>query len=150
MIVYFFYKSCCFTYYDICCDGNDDHDIMLVILVVSSLLFHSLVFCISQGAFWGLMVAMVAGVIRMILGYVYPDPGCGEPDDRPYFIAHVHYMYFALFLFLLTAVIMVTVSLLTKPPTDEQVSGSWLNILRSLAFVLLCKYIYKCFIFLIM
>jgi len=70
------------------------------------------------------MVSMMVGGTRMILGYVYPEPGCGEPDDRPFWIAHIHYMYFAMFLFLLTGVIMIVVSLLTKPPTKDQVYSS--------------------------
>ena len=67
------------------------------------------------------MVSMSVGVVRMVLSFVYQDPGCGEPDERPLFIARIHYMYFALLLVVLTGVTMVIVSLCTPPPTADQV-----------------------------
>ena len=37
----------------------------------------------TQGAFWGLMVGFVAGIVRLILIFVYPAPSeCGEEDTR--------------------------------------------------------------------
>jgi len=69
------------------------------------------------------MIGLIIGVIRMILYFVYTEPGCGEVDVRPK-ILQVHYMYFALFLFLLTGFIMIFISLCTEPPTDKQVRVS--------------------------
>ena len=76
----------------------------------------------AQGAFWALMVSMLVGVVRMVLSFAYPDPGCGEPDTRPALVARIHYMYFAVILFVLTAATMVIVSLCTEPPSEDQVA----------------------------
>lgn len=59
----------------------------------------------------------------MILSFVYPDPVCGEVDTRPWVVANVHYMYFAMFSFFSTALVMSIVSLLSAPPTEAQISG---------------------------
>jgi len=77
--------------------------------------------CYLQGAFWGLMVGLVIGVVRMILDFVYPEPSCGEMDLRPVLLSKIHYMYFALILFALTGMTMVIVSLASEAPTPEQV-----------------------------
>lgn len=79
-------------------------------------------YCCWQGAFWGLMVGFATGMIRMILVFVYHGPAqCGDPDTRPSMISQFHYMYFATMLFWLTAVVAVVISLLTEPPTYQQV-----------------------------
>lgn len=59
----------------------------------------------------------------MVLSFIYPDPICGEPDNRPWAVANVHYMYFAMFSFFSTALVMCLVSLISRPPTEEQVRG---------------------------
>ncbi len=59
----------------------------------------------------------------MILGFVYPDPICGEPDTRPWVVSHVHYMYFAMFSFFSTGLLMCGVSLCSEPPTEDQIRG---------------------------
>ena len=69
----------------------------------------------EPGAFWALMVGFVAGVTRMILNLIYMAPNCGELDERP-FIVQIHYMYFAIFIFWITVLICIVVSLSTDPP----------------------------------
>jgi sodium/myo-inositol cotransporter 3 len=77
--------------------------------------------CNEKGAFWGLMVGFVTGVTRLILVFVYPGPDrCGEEDTRPRFLRDFHYMYFAILLFWLTFAFAVVISLLTDPPTYQQ------------------------------
>jgi len=75
----------------------------------------------EKGAFWGLMIGLVVGVVRMILDFAYREPECGQVDERPSIISSLHYMYFAVLLFLLTGVLMTIISCLTKPPTDDQI-----------------------------
>ncbi|VDK32234.1 unnamed protein product [Taenia asiatica] len=75
------------------------------------------------GAFTGLIYGFLIGVTRMILSFVYSDPVCGEEDTRPWIVAKVHYMYFAMFSFFSTAILMCVVSLLSPPPSEEQVRG---------------------------
>ncbi|CAF0908267.1 unnamed protein product [Adineta steineri] len=74
----------------------------------------------EQGAFAGLMVGFVFGVIRMVLEFSKHGPLCGEIDKRFWFIRNINFMYYALFLFWLTFFTCVIVSLCTPPPTKEQ------------------------------
>ena len=36
----------------------------------------------EAGAFWGLAVGLIMGIVRMICVFTIPAPGCGEPDIR--------------------------------------------------------------------
>ena len=74
----------------------------------------------EQGAFCGLMVGFVFGMIRMILEFSQRPPLCGEKDNRFWLIKDIQFMYYALFLFWLTFLTCVIVSLCTEPPTKEQ------------------------------
>ncbi|XP_022083329.1 sodium/glucose cotransporter 4-like isoform X4 [Acanthaster planci] len=73
----------------------------------------------EKGAFWGLVVGFIVGVIRMILDFTYRAPPCWGVDRRPAITAKVHYMYFALILFWITVIVNVVVSLLTVPPQKQ-------------------------------
>ncbi|KAM9832648.1 sodium/glucose cotransporter 4 [Neosynchiropus ocellatus] len=73
----------------------------------------------EQGAFWGLMVGLVVGVIRMVLEFSYSPPSCGHPDQRPAVLADVHYLYFALILLAITCVVTTVVSLATPAIPEE-------------------------------
>lgn len=77
--------------------------------------------CNEKGAFWGGMTGFTLGTIRLILAFIYRQPRCDQPDDRPAFIIHVHYMYFAAGLFWISGLVAVLVSLCTSPPEEEQV-----------------------------
>ncbi|KAA3675263.1 solute carrier family 5 (sodium/myo-inositol cotransporter), member 3 [Paragonimus westermani] len=77
--------------------------------------------CNEAGSFYSLLYGLLIGITRMILSVVYSGPVCGEPDDRPWIISQVHYMYFAVFSFLSTGILMTVISLLGKPPSTEQV-----------------------------
>ena len=74
----------------------------------------------ERGAFAGLMVGFFFGMLRMILEFSYKPPLCGEIDQRFWFVRNIHFMYYALFLFWLTFLTCVIVSLCTQPPTNEQ------------------------------
>lgn len=75
----------------------------------------------AQGAFWGLMVGLVVGVCRMVLEFAFPLPRCGVEDLAPAVLRSVHYLHFAILLCGLTAAVIIAVSLLTPPPTHDQV-----------------------------
>uniref|UniRef100_A0A8C9MJK6 Solute carrier family 5 member 9 n=1 Tax=Serinus canaria TaxID=9135 RepID=A0A8C9MJK6_SERCA len=90
-------------------------------------LFILAIFCKrvnEPGAFWGLIAGFVVGVIRMIMEFSSSAPSCGEEDRRPAVLKDVHYLYFALILFVLTAIVIVLVSLCTPPIPEEKVSDS--------------------------
>ncbi|CAM2721410.1 unnamed protein product [Rotaria socialis] len=72
------------------------------------------------GAFCGLMVGFIFGLLRMILQFSKQPPLCGEEDTRLWLIRRIHFMYYSAFVFWITFFICVIVSLCTKPPTKEQ------------------------------
>ncbi|KAH0618638.1 hypothetical protein JD844_018024 [Phrynosoma platyrhinos] len=81
-------------------------------------LFILAIFCkrINEpGAFWGLMFGLIVGFIRMVMEFIYMAPSCGEEDQRPSVMKDVHYLYFAIILCVLTAAVIVCVSLCTPP-----------------------------------
>ncbi|XP_077198735.1 sodium/myo-inositol cotransporter [Paroedura picta] len=77
--------------------------------------------CNEQGAFYGGMVGFVLGAIRLTLAFIYRVPECNQPDTRPVFIKSIHYMYIATALFWITGIVAIVVSLLTEPPSKEQI-----------------------------
>ena len=70
------------------------------------------------------MAGLVIGGTRFILEFSFPPPLCsdGVPDDRPAIIKNFHYLYFAIFLFLVTGLVAIVISLLTPPIDDIHVS----------------------------
>ncbi|XP_042293295.1 sodium/glucose cotransporter 5 [Sceloporus undulatus] len=85
----------------------------------------------EQGAFWGLMVGLALGLSRMALEFAHPAPRCGIPDVRPSFVKDVHYLHFAILLCLLTIVLVVGISLLSRPPDASQIKDvTWWTLRR--------------------
>ncbi|XP_077551401.1 sodium/mannose cotransporter SLC5A10-like isoform X2 [Haemaphysalis longicornis] len=74
----------------------------------------------EQGAFWGLMAGLAAGLGRFIWEYSYALPPCGLPDPRPAVITRVHYLHYGCLLFAFTAAVCICVSLLTKPIPEDR------------------------------
>ncbi|XP_056146106.1 sodium/myo-inositol cotransporter [Lampris incognitus] len=91
--------------------------------------------CNEKGAFWGGMTGFSLGTLRLILAFIYREPRCDQPDDRPAFITHVHYMYVAAGLFWLSGFVAVVVSLCTSPPNKEQVRTTTVWGLRNIEMV---------------
>ncbi|XP_008697454.1 sodium/glucose cotransporter 4 [Ursus maritimus] len=88
-------------------------------------LFLLAIFCkrvTEPGAFWGLLFGLAVGLLRMILEFSYPAPACGEADRRPAVLKDLHYLYFALLLCGLTAIVIVAVSLCTTPIPEEKLA----------------------------
>ncbi|XP_037344483.2 sodium/myo-inositol cotransporter isoform X1 [Pungitius pungitius] len=77
--------------------------------------------CNEKGAFCGAMTGFTLGVTRLILAFIYRQPRCDQPDDRPALIVKIHYMYVAAGLFWITCFVVVVVSLCTPAPDEEQV-----------------------------
>lgn len=74
------------------------------------------------------MVGLVIGLVRMVMEFGYGTPSCGEKDLRPPMLKDVHYLYFALILLLLTALVITAVSLCTSPIPEQHVRHSLLHI----------------------
>ena len=83
-----------------------------------------------QGAFWGIVIVQLVGVIRLILDFVYPSPSCDEKDTRPAILAAVNFTYFSAFLLALSAVVMVIISLCTEKPDPDMVRWSYVYHIR--------------------
>ncbi|XP_004647994.1 sodium/glucose cotransporter 5 isoform X1 [Octodon degus] len=85
----------------------------------------------EQGAFWGLMAGLVVGATRLVLEFLHPAPPCGDPDTRPAILRSIHYLHFAIVLFLLTGAIVAAGSLLTSPPQQVQIENlTWWTLVR--------------------
>ncbi|TNM94372.1 hypothetical protein fugu_002548 [Takifugu bimaculatus] len=92
-------------------------------LFLLGILWHR---CNETGAFWGGMVGFTLGVSRLGLAFVYREPYCDQPDERPYFIKDVNFMYVAAILFWVSGIVAVIVSLCTPPPKKEQIRNTTL------------------------
>lgn len=92
-------------------------------LFLISILWHR---CNESGAFWGGMVGFALGASRLGLAFIYREPHCDQPDERPFFIKDVHFMYVAAILFWVSGLVAVIVSLCTPPPKKEQIRNTTL------------------------
>lgn len=92
-------------------------------LFLISILWHR---CNETGAFWGGMVGLALGALRLSLAFIYREPHCDQPDERPFFIKDVHFMYVAAILFWVSGFVAVIVSLCTPPPKKEQIKNTTL------------------------
>ncbi|XP_067911478.1 sodium/glucose cotransporter 1 [Heterodontus francisci] len=72
----------------------------------------------EQGAFWGLIFGLAAGLSRMISEFVYGTGSCVKPSNCPVIICGIHYLYFAIILFVATSLMVLIVSFMTKPIDD--------------------------------
>uniref|UniRef100_A0A8C3H333 Sodium/glucose cotransporter 1 n=1 Tax=Corvus moneduloides TaxID=1196302 RepID=A0A8C3H333_CORMO len=72
----------------------------------------------EQGAFWGLIVGLLAGLSRMIAEFAYGTGSCVAPSNCPFIICGIHYLYFAIILFGVSAIVILSVSFMTKPIPD--------------------------------
>lgn len=75
-----------------------------------------------QGAFYGLIIGLCMGLSRMITEFIYGTGSCAIPSNCPTIICGVHYLYFGLILFVISGIVMLAVSLMTKPIDDKHVS----------------------------
>uniref|UniRef100_A0A8C9MPC6 Sodium/myo-inositol cotransporter 2 n=1 Tax=Serinus canaria TaxID=9135 RepID=A0A8C9MPC6_SERCA len=76
----------------------------------------------EKGAFWGLLLGLLLGAVRLVLDFIYPEPRCGQPDGRPGLLRHMHYLYFSMVLGATTSLTVLLVSLATEPPAPHMIS----------------------------
>ncbi|XP_055450300.1 sodium/mannose cotransporter SLC5A10 isoform X2 [Psammomys obesus] len=77
----------------------------------------------ERGAFWGLMAGLLLGALRLVLEFLHPEPPCGQADTRPALLRNIHYLHFAIALFLLTCAVVAAGSLLSPPPQQRQIEN---------------------------
>ncbi|KAM7228222.1 hypothetical protein CapIbe_020676 [Capra ibex] len=76
----------------------------------------------EKGAFFGLVLGLLLGLVRLILDFIYAQPRCDQLDERPAVVKDVHYLYFSMILSSVTLITACAVSWLTEPPSKEMVS----------------------------
>ncbi|XP_049999331.1 sodium/myo-inositol cotransporter 2 [Alexandromys fortis] len=76
----------------------------------------------EKGAFSGLVLGLLLGLVRLALDFVYAEPRCDQPDERPSVVKDVHYLYFSMILSSATLITVFTVSCFTETPSREMVS----------------------------
>ena len=81
----------------------------------------------EPGAFWGLMVGLVAGVLRFAGDFLYPEVHCGgagglQQGGDSHFLK-MQYLYFSVLLFVFTCLVTAFLSLLTDPIDDVHVGS---------------------------
>uniref|UniRef100_A0A8C7EG06 Sodium/myo-inositol cotransporter 2 n=1 Tax=Nothoprocta perdicaria TaxID=30464 RepID=A0A8C7EG06_NOTPE len=74
----------------------------------------------EKGAFWGLVIGLLLGFIRLVLDFIYPEPQCGQTDIRPGVVKHMHYLYFSM---VLAAISTITVLLVSTAGAPRHMAG---------------------------
>ncbi|XP_070255380.1 sodium/glucose cotransporter 1-like [Myotis yumanensis] len=85
-------------------------------------IFLLAIFCkrvTEQGAFWGLIGGLLIGFIRMVSEFAYGRQTCSADNKCPPIICGVHYLYFAIILFVISLLTILGISLLTDPIPDK-------------------------------
>uniref|UniRef100_A0A8C1KLF7 Sodium/glucose cotransporter 1 n=1 Tax=Cyprinus carpio TaxID=7962 RepID=A0A8C1KLF7_CYPCA len=73
----------------------------------------------EPGAFYGMCIGLLVGLARMITEFAYGTGSCVSPSNCPTIICGVHYLYFALILYSLSCILILCISLMTKPIDDK-------------------------------
>uniref|UniRef100_A0A8B9LWD6 Sodium/glucose cotransporter 1-like n=1 Tax=Astyanax mexicanus TaxID=7994 RepID=A0A8B9LWD6_ASTMX len=71
------------------------------------------------GVFYGMLFGLAVGLSRMIAEFAYGSGSCAQVPDCPYIICGIHYLYFGIILFGISCIVILGISLLTKP-IDEK------------------------------
>ncbi len=77
----------------------------------------------ASGAMACLLSGLVLGAIRLVLELMNGGEQDGLPDGVLSAVAEFNFLHFAVVLFLICVIILITVSLMTDPPPDDKVSG---------------------------
>ncbi|KAM6394732.1 sodium/glucose cotransporter 2-like, partial [Rhynochetos jubatus] len=73
----------------------------------------------EPGAFWGLLGGLGLGLARLVPEFALGTGTCGSPGRCPPLVCGLHYLHFAVLLFLATGLIVIVVSL-CYPPIPRQ------------------------------
>ncbi|XP_044517074.1 sodium/glucose cotransporter 2 isoform X2 [Gracilinanus agilis] len=69
----------------------------------------------EPGAFWGLVGGLLMGLARLIPEFYFGTGSCVRPSSCPSLFCGVHYLYFAILLFICSCIIILTISFCTTP-----------------------------------
>lgn len=76
-----------------------------------------------QGAFWGLVGGLLMGLARLIPEFFFGTGSCVRPSACPAIFCRVHYLYFAIILFVCSGFLTLVISLCTAPIPQKHVSA---------------------------
>ncbi|XP_005224898.1 sodium/glucose cotransporter 2 isoform X1 [Bos indicus x Bos taurus] len=69
----------------------------------------------EKGAFWGLIGGLLMGLARLVPEFSFGSGSCVRPSGCPALLCRVHYLYFAILLFVCSGLLTLVVSLCTPP-----------------------------------
>ncbi|KAM7228343.1 hypothetical protein CapIbe_020797, partial [Capra ibex] len=69
----------------------------------------------EKGAFWGLIGGLLMGLARLVPEFSFGSGSCVRPSACPALLCRVHYLYFAILLFVCSGLLTLVVSLCTPP-----------------------------------
>lgn len=79
---------------------------------------------LRQGAFWGLIGGLLMGLARFIPEFFFGTGSCVRPSACPVLLCGVHYLYFAIVLFVCSGLLTLVVSLCSAPIPQKHVSAA--------------------------
>nr|XP_058137717.1 sodium/glucose cotransporter 1-like isoform X2 [Dasypus novemcinctus] len=86
----------------------------------------------EQGAFWGLTSGILIGLSRMVTELIYGHrQSCSMSSTCPMIICGVHYLHFVIILFVVSVLIILGISLVTKPIPDKHLHRLCWSLLNS-------------------
>ncbi|XP_029778074.1 sodium/glucose cotransporter 1-like [Suricata suricatta] len=98
------------------------HAVMSYLTPPIAAIFLLAVFCkrvTEKGAFWGLTGGLLIGFSRMLFESAYGPWSCGANSKCPLIICGVHYLYFAVILFIVSLFTILGISLFPDPIPDK-------------------------------
>ncbi|XP_007955595.1 sodium/glucose cotransporter 1-like [Orycteropus afer afer] len=98
------------------------HSVTIYLAPPIAALFLLAIFCKrvnEQGAFWGLSSGLLLGILRMAAEFVYRPQSCEGSSTCPAVLCRMHFLYFAVALFVFTALVILGISFLTYPIPDK-------------------------------
>ncbi|XP_064449094.1 sodium/glucose cotransporter 2 isoform X2 [Mirounga angustirostris] len=69
----------------------------------------------EKGAFWGLIGGLLMGLARLVPEFSFGSGSCVQPSACPALLCGMHYLYFAIVLFICSGLLTLVVSLCTAP-----------------------------------
>jgi SSS family solute:Na+ symporter len=88
----------------------------------------------GPGAITSLLTGFVIGALRLVLELANGTEKLGLPEGTLWeWLAEMNFLHFAVMLFVICTVVLITVSIMTKPPSSEQIRGLTLSTARTQA-----------------
>jgi SSS family solute:Na+ symporter len=77
----------------------------------------------GSGAIWSLLTGFVLGAIRFVLEIAERASGVEFQNSAVHWLVHINFLHYAIFMFVICAVVLVAVSLMTPAPDRKRLAG---------------------------